>query len=101
MSNEEKIKAFADMVDGIKQLNQPLEDENKRLHEQIDKINADRKHERKIRNIAFCISFIAIGLVFLAFILFAYLTPVEIHQGQDFDEHKQTQDYSEGASRDK
>lgn len=87
MTDEEKIKAFADMVDGVERLVKPIQDENIRLHEQIDKIHKDRWRERLV-----------IGICFLAFILLAYLSPVEMEQGQNFTDTSQAQSYRDGAT---
>lgn len=94
MSDEEKIKSFADMIDGIERLTKPIQEENIRLHEQIDKEKADRKNERKHWLIA-C-SLLAIALIL--FIVFAYAEPSTMEQGQNFEEKTQTQIYSEGAA---
>lgn len=94
MPDEEKVKAFADMVDGVEKLVKPIQDENIRLHEQIDKIHKDRWRERIVTGICFAV----IGICFLAFILLAYLSPVEMEQGQNLPDGSQTQSYSEGAT---
>lgn len=86
MTDNEKIRNFGDMVDAVERLTKPIQDENLRLHEQIDKIHKDRWRERLV-----------IGICFLAFILLAYLTPVEMEQGQNLPDGSQTQNYSEGA----
>ena len=39
-----------------------------------------------------------LGVLLALFIAFAYLTPVEMEQGQQFDEQAQTQNYSEGVT---
>lgn len=77
---DDKIKEFADMVDAVERLTKPIQEENKRLHEQIDKIHKDRWRERLI-----------IGILFLAFILLAYLTPDTSYQRQDFEGKSQVQ----------
>lgn len=87
MNNEEKIKSFGDMVDAVEKLTKPIQDENIRLHEQIDKMHRQMWWER-----------IVLGVLLLAFIAFAYLTPVEFEQGQDFEVQSQTQSYSEGVT---
>lgn len=87
MTDEEKIRNFGDMVDAVEKLTKPIQEENIRLHEQIDKIHKDRWRERLV-----------IGICFLAFILLAYLTPVEMEQGQNLPDGSQAQSYSEGAT---
>ena len=66
MNNEEKIQSFGDMVDAVQKLTKPIEDENQRLHAQIDKMHKQMWWER-----------IVFGVILLAFILLAYLAPVE------------------------
>lgn len=87
MNNEEKIQSFGDMVDAVQKLTKPIEDENQRLHAQIDKMHKQMWWER-----------IVFGVILLAFILLAYLAPVEMEQGQDFGGQTQNQSYSEGAA---
>ena len=41
---------------------------------------------------------IVFGVILLAFVLLAYLAPVEMEQGQDFGDQTQNQSYSEGAA---
>lgn len=87
MSDNEKIQSFGDMVDAVEKLTKPIQDENVRLHGQIDKMHRQMWWER-----------IVLGVLLLAFIAFAYLTPVEVEQGQDFEVQSQTQSYSEGVT---
>lgn len=87
MNDEEKIRCFADMVDGVERLAKPIQEENQRLHEQMNKLHKQMWWER-----------IVWGIVFLAFILLAYLSPVEMEQGQDMPNGTQNQTYSEGAA---
>lgn len=85
MSDSEKIQNFGDMVDAVEKLTTPIQEENIRLHEQINKMHRQMWWER-----------IVLGLLLLAFIAFAYLTPVEMNQGQQFEDRTQSQNYSEG-----
>lgn len=85
MSDSEKIQNFGDMVDAVEKLTNPIQEENIRLHEQIDKMHRQMWWER-----------VVFGLLLLAFIAFAYLTPVEMNQGQQFEERTQSQNYSDG-----
>lgn len=87
MSDNEKIQSFGDMVDAVEKLTKPVQEENARLHQQLDKMHRQMWWER-----------IVLGALLLAFIAFAYLTPVEVEQGQDFDSHSQTQSYIEGVT---
>ena len=95
MSDKEKVVAFADMVNATKELVKPIEDENIRLHEQIDKINRDRHRER----VAWCIVCSIIAFALMLFIAFAYAEPVTMNQGQNFKDNTQSQTYSEGATQ--
>lgn len=94
MSDDEKIKAFADMVDGSVRLTKPLEDEIVRLHEQIDK---ERRVSWKRQIVLGIVEALTLAVLAL-FIAFAYLTPVEMGQEQDLNSKTQTQEYSEGAT---
>lgn len=95
MSDEEKIRSFGDMVDAVEKLTKPIQEENVRLHEQIDKIHKDRFQER----IVYAIAILVLGIAFVVFIALAYLTPVELEQEQKLpDSTTQSQSYSEGAT---
>ena len=85
MTDNDKIQSFGDMVDAVERLTKPIQDENERLHGQIDKMHRQMWWER-----------IVFGVLLLAFIAFAYLSPVEVEQGQQFDDGTQNQSYSEG-----
>jgi len=87
MTDNEKIQNFGDMVDAVEKLTKPIQEENERLHGQIDKLHRQMWWER-----------IVLGVILLAFILLAYLTPVEMEQGQDFTGSTQEQSYSEGVT---
>lgn len=87
MNDEEKIKSFADMVDGIERLTKPTQDENIRLHEQLNKMHQQMCWER-----------VAFSLILALIIALSYLVPVESEQVQRFEEQTQTQSYSEGAA---
>lgn len=78
MSDEDKIKSFGDMVDGVERLTAPVYEENKRLHKQLF-------WER-----------IAFSALIALLVLLAYLTPSEMVQDQDFTQQHQTQSYAEG-----
>lgn len=94
MDNEEMIKNLGDMVGAVEKLTKPTQDENVRLHEEMDKMHKqlDKMHKQMWwERIVF-------GILLLAFIAFAYLTPVTVDQGQDFEGKTQTQSYIEGAT---
>ena len=88
MTDNEKIQSFGDMVDAVEKLTKPIQEENVRLHGQIDKMHKQIWWER-----------IVLGILLFAFIAFAYLTPVEMGQSQDLDNQTQNQSYSEGYTR--
>ncbi len=87
MTDNEKIQSFADMVDAVEKLAKPIQEENVRLHEQIDKMHHQMWWER-----------IVFGVLLALFIAFAYLTPVEMAQDQQFDGQSQEQRYSDGVT---
>lgn len=84
--DSEKIKEFADMVDGVERLTKPIQDENIRLHEQLDKEKKDRQKER----IGWVSAIAIVGISLIAFILLAYLTPDTTYQYQDGKEQIQS-----------
>lgn len=73
MTDNEKIQSFGDMVDATERLTKPW------------------RYALFLTNILWAI-------VLFAFILLAYLTPVEMEQGQNIPDGSQTQSYSEGAT---
>lgn len=73
MDDKEKIQSFGDMVEATEKLTKPW-------------------------RIALLVTNIAWAVVMLAFILLAYLTPVEMEQGQDLTTQSQSQSYSEGVT---
>lgn len=85
MTDNEKLQNFADVIDATEKLTKPIQEENERLHAQIDKMHRQMWWER-----------IAWAIVLLAFILLAYLSPVEMEQEQQFEEQTQNQSYSDG-----
>lgn len=73
MSDKEKIQSFGDMVEATEKLTKPW-------------------------RIAMLVTNLLWAIVFLAFILMAYMTPMEITQGQNIDDQTQNQHYSEGVT---
>lgn len=73
MDDNEKIQNFGDMVAATERLTKPW-------------------------RIALLVTNIAWAVVMLAFILLAYLTPVEMEQGQQLPDGTQNQSYSEGVT---
>lgn len=80
MTDNEKIQSFGDMVDATEKMSAPWRETVFKLVKAL-----------VITNLLWAI---VLGL----FIWFAYMTPVEMEQGQDFDGHAQTQSYSEGVT---
>lgn len=80
MTDNEKIQSFGDMVDATEKMSAPW-------RETVQKL---------IKALIFTNAFWAVVLAL--FIWFAYMTPVEMEQGQQFDEHTQNQSYSEGVT---
>ncbi len=80
MEDKEKIQNFGDMVDAVERLTKPIQEENERLHKHL-------WWER-----------IILGGIILALALLAYLAPVEMEQGQQFDDGTQSQSYSDGVT---
>lgn len=74
MTDNEKIQSFGDMVDATEKLTKPW-------------------------RIALLITNALWAAVFLAFIIFAYLSPVEMEQQQDYVSQVQTQNYSDGPAK--
>lgn len=91
MDDKEKIIMFADMVNAAEKLNQPLVDENERLHKQLEEERKDRKEERIATLRFFLLAFLVLGIVFFSFIWFAYLAPDTTYQAQEFEGHQQVQ----------
>lgn len=78
--NEEKIQNFADMVDATEKMTAPW---------------------RKLAAWLLVALVISNGLwafVHWKQLQYAYMTPVEFEQGQQFDEHTQSQSYREGVT---
>lgn len=96
-TDSDKIKEFADMVDGVERLMKPVQEENIRLHEQLDKEKKDRHKER----LGWITAVIVLGIALIAFIAFAYMTPTEFGQEQKLPEGTQSQSYSEGFTNGK
>lgn len=73
MTDNEKIQSFGDMVDATERLTKPW-------------------------RLALIVTNVLWAICFLAFILLAYLMPVEMEQGQQLPDGTQTQSYSEGVT---
>lgn len=80
MTDNEKIQSFGDMVDATDTMSAPW-------RETVFKLVK-----------ALVITNLFWAIVLGAFIWFAYMTPVEMEQGQQFDQQTQSQSYSEGVT---
>lgn len=80
MSDNEKIQCFGDMVDATEKMSAPWRETVFKMVKAL-----------VITNLLWAI---VLGL----FIWFAYMTPVEMEQGQQFDQQTQSQSYSEGVT---
>lgn len=80
MDDKEKIQSFADMVDGVDRLSQPWREHSKR------------------QTIALIVTNVLWAFIVAMLVWFAYMTPIESNQQQDFGNQTQTQSYSEGVT---
>lgn len=80
MTDNEKIQSFGDMVDATDKMSAPWRETVFKLVKAL-----------VITNLLWAV---VLGL----FIWFAYMTPVEMEQGQQFDQQTQSQSYSEGVT---
>lgn len=81
MTDSEKIQSFGDMVDATEKMSAPWRETAFKLVKALI-----------LTNLFWAI---VLGL----FIWFAYMTPMDIEQEQDFTGQTQTQGYSEGVTR--
>lgn len=81
--------------------------ENEKIQNFSDMVNASEKITKPWRTfcawvlIALVLTNAIWGFVLWKQIQYAYQTPIEFEQGQQFDEHTQSQRYSEGATNGK
>lgn len=87
----EMIQNFADMVNATERMSKPWQEECQRW-----KDVQETKQKHHTIQLILCNLFWAfiVGLL----IWFAYMTPVDVSQEQNFDQQVQTQDYSEGVT---
>lgn len=84
MTDNEKIQSFSDMVEATEKMAKPWQEECERLHGTL---------RRALTGWAITAAILAI--VICVFIAFAYMSPVESEQTQDFENQTQSQTYSE------
>lgn len=70
---DDKIQNFKDMVEATERMSKPWQR-------------------------ALIVTNICWAVVFILFLIFAYVSPTEMAQGQDFNEQTQSQTYSEGVT---
>lgn len=78
--NKETIQNFSDMVNATQQLSKPWQEHTKRL------------------TLALILTNLFWAIIVAMFVWFAYMTPVDVNQEQDFDDNIQHQSYSEGVT---
>lgn len=78
--NKEAIQNFGDMVNATQQLSKPWQEHTRRL------------------TIALILTNLFWAIIVGMFVWFAYMTPVDVDQVQDFDNNTQQQSYSEGVT---
>lgn len=80
MTDEEKIQSFGDMVNATQKLSQPWQNHTKHL------------------TIALIVTNLFWAIIVGLLVWFAYMTPMDVDQQQDFTSQTQTQSYSEGVT---
>lgn len=78
--NKETIQNFGDMVNATQQLSKPWQEHTKRL------------------TLALILTNLFWAIIVGMFVWFAYMTPIDADQEQDFTEQTQHQSYSEGVT---
>lgn len=78
--NKETIQNFGDMVNATQQLSKPWQEHTKKL------------------TIALVLTNALWAIIVAMLVWFAYMTPVDVGQEQDFTNQVQTQNYSEGVT---
>lgn len=80
MEDKETIQNFGDMVNATQQLSKPWQEHTRRL------------------TLALILTNLFWAIIVGMFVWFAYMTPVDVGQEQDFTGQVQTQNYSEGVT---
>lgn len=83
MNDTEKIHSFGDMVDAT------------------DKLAAPWRKANFVQTIALVVTNLLWAIIVAMLIWFAYMTPIEADQQQDFGNQTQSQSYSEGVTNGK
>ena len=87
----EMIQNFGDMVNATERLAQPWQDECQRWKEVAEKKQKHHTIQMILTNLFWCI---IVGML----VWFAYMTPVDVGQEQNFEQQTQVQNYSEGVT---
>lgn len=82
MNDEENVRNFGYMVEATEKMSRPWKENCFKLLK------------------ALVITNVLWAGILVFFLSIAYLAPVEVHQGQDFDNGSQSQSYSEGFNGD-
>lgn len=78
--NKETIQNFGDMVNATQQLSKPWQEHTRRL------------------TLALILTNLFWAIIVGMFVWFAYMTPIDVDQEQDFNDQTQHQYYSEGVT---
>lgn len=87
---EEMIQNFSDMVHATERLSKPWQDECERWKQVAEKKQKHHTIQLVLTNVFWMI-------VTGALIWFAYMSPIDVTQEQDFTSSTQSQTYSEGV----
>lgn len=79
--DNEKIQNFGDMVDATERMSAPWRETVWKLIKALVATN------------------LLWAIIVAMLVWFAYMTPVDVGQQQNFDQHTQTQNYSEGVTK--
>ncbi len=87
----EMIQNFGDMVNATERLAKPWQDECQRWKDDAGKAKKHHTIQMILTNLFWCI-------IVALLVWFAYMTPIESDQEQNFEAQTQTQTYSEGVT---
>lgn len=90
-NSKEMIQNFGDMVAATEKMSQPWQDECQRWKDICEKKTKSNALVTILTNLFWAI---IVGML----IWFAYMTPMEMEQGQDYQGKTQTQTYAEGVT---
>ncbi len=90
-NSKEMIQNFGDMVNATESLAKPWQDECERWKQTMEKKTKHHTIQMIATNLFWMI---VTGML----IWFAYMTPVDVGQEQNFEQQSQSQNYSEGVT---